>query len=211
MAQVSPTRTELLATRGQIALAEQGHRLLDGKRGALLREINRLGADGLRTTDELAACARKARRALTRAVAVDGPEAVVSASLAAGGDLATPMHTRHVAGVGLAQTTPDAAARTPAGRGYAPVTTSARIDAAAAAHERVVDMLLDAAMLERSLRRLAVEIAATTRRMNALEHVVLPRLTRQRDRIALVLDEREREDAARLRRVKHRAERQEAA
>ena len=66
----------------------------------------------------------------------------------------------------------------------------------------MLDRLLDVAALELSVRRLADEIARTTRRMNALEHVVLPGLETERAHIALVLEEREMEDRVRLRRVR---------
>ena len=206
MATVSPTRTELLARRARIALAEQGHELLEAKRSALMREFNRVGAEGLRRMDVLDRRAADAAAALARAVAIDGPETVASAALAAAGELDTPMGLRRVAGVDLVGTDPEPAARPLAARGYASVASTARIDRAAALHEAVVDLLLPSAVAERTLRRLAIEIAATTRRMNALEHVVLPRLGRERDRIELVLEEREREDATRLRQAKRRRE-----
>ena len=68
----------------------------------------------------------------------------------------------------------------------------------------MLDKLLELAVLELSVRRLADEIARTTRRMNALEHVVVPRLEAERARIALVLEEREMEDRVRLRRMRSR-------
>lgn len=61
--------------------------------------------------------------------------------------------------------------------------------------------------VELSLRRLAEEIKRTTRRVNALEHVVVPRLAEERDYIQMVLDERELEDRVRLMRMKSRSER----
>jgi V/A-type H+-transporting ATPase subunit D len=207
MADVSPTRTELLARRARISLAEQGRELLDGKRSALLREFNRLGSEGLRRMELLDERVAAAARELGRAIAIDGPETVASVARAAAGDLATPMGQRRVAGVELVDSDPETAGRPLAERGYALVTSTARIDRAAAAHEAVIDVLLESAIAERTLRRLASEIAATTRRMNALEHVVLPRLEAERDHIALVLEEREREDATRLRRAKRRRER----
>jgi V/A-type H+-transporting ATPase subunit D len=207
MSDVSPTRTELLVRRTRIALVQQGHELLESKRSALMREFNRLGAEGLSRMDALDDAAAKAEQELARAVAIDGPETVASAALAASGDVATTIGVRRVAGVGLVEAEAEAATRSRDARGYAGVASTARIDAAAAAHEAVVDLLLESAVTERNLRRLANEIAATTRRMNALEHVVLPRLESERDRIALVLEEREREDATRLRRAKRRLQR----
>ena len=74
-----------------------------------------------------------------------------------------------------------------------------------------MELLLDLAALELSVRRLAEEIARTTRQVNGLEHVVLPRLRSDARRIALVLDEREREETARLKRARAQARRRRAA
>ena len=98
------------------------------------------------------------------------------------------------------QSTPVARART--ARGYSLTATSAHIDAVAKRFETVLDRLLEVAALELSIRRLAEEIARTTRRMNALEHVVLPALEAEQAHIALVLEEREMEDRVRLRRAR---------
>jgi V/A-type H+-transporting ATPase subunit D len=89
-------------------------------------------------------------------------------------------------------------------RGYSLAATSSRVDWIAELHERLLDELLDAVGVELSMRRLAEEIQRTARRVNALEHVVIPRLEDERRYIALVLDEREREDRTRLRRAKAR-------
>jgi V/A-type H+-transporting ATPase subunit D len=72
----------------------------------------------------------------------------------------------------------------------------------------VLDRLLEVAALELSVRRLADEIARTTRRMNALEHVVLPELEAERAHIALVLEQRELEDRVRLLRMRSNTRRE---
>ena len=77
-------------------------------------------------------------------------------------------------------------------------TTDPVIDDLADSYEESIDDLLDLAALELTVRRLALEIARTTRQVNALEHVLIPRLRGEARRIALALDEREREDVARL-------------
>jgi V/A-type H+-transporting ATPase subunit D len=98
----------------------------------------------------------------------------------------------------------DVVARARTDRGYSLVATRARIDGVAERFESVLDRLLAVAALELSVRRLADEIARTTRRMNALELVVIPALEAERAHIALVLEEREMEDRIRLRRVRSR-------
>ena len=65
-------------------------------------------------------------------------------------------------------------------------------------------MLLELATSELRLRRLVDEIGRTTRRVNALETVVIPRLESERARIQAILDERERQDRFRLKRFRAR-------
>jgi len=206
MQQVSATRSELLARRAQITLAMQGRDLLKEKRSALLREFNRLGASVLEAMQALERAATDAGRLLGDAVAAHGPERVYSAALAAEGDVKLALLTRSVAGVAIVEIEKEAVARPRTGRGYSLAATTARIDAAAGGFEAVLDALLEVAALELSLRRLADEISRTTRRVNALEHVVVPRLEAERASIALVLEERELEGRIKLLRARSKAE-----
>lgn len=208
---VSATRSELLARRARIALAHQGRDLLTEKRAALMREFNRLGASVLEALRALERGATDADRALADALVADGPERVRSASFAAAAEIPVALRTRSVAGVPIVEVEHEAVERPRDGRGYSLAGTSARTDEAAERFEAVLAGVLDLAALELSLRRLAGEITRTTRRVNALEHVVVPRLEEERDFIALVLDEREAEGRVRLLRARGKAERERRA
>jgi V/A-type H+/Na+-transporting ATPase subunit D len=199
---LSATRSELLARRAQISLALQGRDLLKEKRAALMREFERVSTSVLAAVETLGRQAAESTRALREAVVFDGPEAVGSSALAASGDLGIEMSTGVVAGVPVVTIEHDPAARAPNERGYSLVATKPRIDAAAASFERQLDLLLDVVATELNLRRLAREITRTTRRVNALEHVVVPRLSGERDAIQTVLAERESQDRVRLRRAR---------
>jgi V/A-type H+-transporting ATPase subunit D len=200
--QLSATRSELLARRLRIALATQGRDLLKEKRTALMVEFGRLSTGVLEAVETLGRRAAESAGALSNAVAFDGPEAVGSAAIAASGDIATRLSPRIVAGVSVVELEHDRVSRARTARGYSLAATTPRIDVAAASFERQLDLLLDVAASELSLRRLAGEISRTTRRVNALEHVVVPRLEDERDAIAIVLAERELEDRVRLRRAR---------
>ena len=76
MQKVSTTRMELLAKKAQIALARQGRELLEEKRTALMREFLRVADRVMAGSDALQQSAAEARRALARAEAVAGREAV---------------------------------------------------------------------------------------------------------------------------------------
>jgi len=199
---LSATRTELIARRLQISLARQGRDLLKEKRAALVVEFARLSTGVLEAVEALGRRASQSAGALSNAVAFDGPEAVGSAATAASGDIETHLSSRIVAGVAVVELEHDRISRARTGRGYGLVTTSPRIDIAAGSFEKLLDLLLDVADAELSLRRLVGEISRTTRRVNALEQVVVPRLEHERDAIEMVLAERELEDRIRLRRAR---------
>lgn len=210
MQKVSVTRMELLARKEQIELARQGLEMLKQKRAALLREVMRVAERVLVESDALQGAAYAARRALARAEYRAGLTAVRSASLATRGELAISVQTTNVMGVKVPVVEQKRAIRSPLGRGYAPCGTSITIDEAAAAFEAEVDALVELAESELRLKRLADEIQRTSRRANALEHVVLPRLEGERNYIEMALDERERADHFRLKLVKrtHQKKRQ---
>lgn len=208
MARVSATRSELLARKSQIGLAAQGRDLLKEKRTALMREFDRLSSSALRAMQNLEEKAAEARDTLSEAVALDGPESVGSAAIAATGEVEVELSTKNVAGVPIVELHHDTVGRSRIGRGYSLTATTPRVDRTAEDFETVLDGLLDVVAVEMSLRRLAEEITRTTRRVNALEHVVIPRLEDERDFIAMVLDERELENRVRLMRAKAKTDRE---
>ncbi|MFN8498641.1 MAG: V-type ATP synthase subunit D [Anaerolineae bacterium] len=199
---VDPTRMELLARRAQLALARQGRDLLKDKRNALWKELLRTMDVVSRESDALEKVAGEARQALAWAEAFDGREAVASAGFAARRPLSIEVAETNVMGVRTPLIERPALRRSSAERGYSLATTSARIDAAAEQFETELEDVIDLAVDELRLKRLAEEIRTTTVRVNALETVLLPQLQAQCAYIERVLEEREREDLFRLKRVK---------
>jgi V/A-type H+-transporting ATPase subunit D len=70
-----------------------------------------------------------------------------------------------------------------------------------------VDAILKLVESELRLTRLAGEIQRTSRRLNALDHLLIPRLEAERDYIQMALSEHERSDHFRLKLVKRNLER----
>jgi V/A-type H+-transporting ATPase subunit D len=87
-------------------------------------------------------------------------------------------------------------------RGGSPVGVSLSAFEAAWRHEEALEVLLGIASREIHMRRLGEEIRDTSRRINALEQLLLPRLSREAARVEAVLDERSREDGVRLKRFR---------
>lgn len=198
------TRTALLVRRAQIALAERGRDLLQDKREQLMAEFRSTARTVLEGSDALQAAGAAARTSLGRARALDGPDAVASAAFAATGRVDVEADVATIMGVRVPRIEHRPLGRTLLGRGYSLASTSPRIDDTAERFEATVDLVLQVAAGEVRLRRLAAEIGTTTRRVNALEHVVIPRLVAGRNQIQRVLEEREREDHFRLKRLQMR-------
>jgi V/A-type H+/Na+-transporting ATPase subunit D len=199
--QASPTRTELLQRRAQIRLARQGADLLKGKREALVREflteLRRFTAE----REALRKSVAEAVQALMRAMAVDGPEAVKSVAIAARRPIEIETSERNIWGTRVVDVVKGYAAPTEA-RSAAAIGTSARIEETAERFEAALEAIIRVAPLDRKMTRLADEIRKTTRRVNALEQRLLPGLQEQVTYIRGVLDQREREDVFRLKRLK---------
>lgn len=202
MKKISVTRMELLARKSQIALAEQGRELLEQKRTALMKELLRIANTVMEHSEILQQAAVSARRALARAEAMAGTEIVKSAALSSQAELALQVTTVSVMGVRVPHIEQKRVARPALGRGYSIVGTSVTIDEAASAFEAEVDSIIQLAESELRLMRLAAEIQSTSRRLNALDHLLIPRLEAERDFIQMALDERERSDHFRLKRTK---------
>ena len=202
MEHTGATRAELLVKQRQIALAQQGRVLLQEKRNALLQQLLRTAEQVLRSGAELERSAGEARLALVLAETLDGPEAVRSVALAARGQVTLEVTGTNVVGVPVPVIECKSVVRGPLDRGYSLPGVSGRIDAAAEAFEAQVDLIIALAASEMRLRRLAEEIGRTTRRVNALDNVLIPRLVAQRAQIRMGLEEQERQDLFRLKRVK---------
>lgn len=204
---ISVTRMELLARKAQISLASQGRDLLEQKRTALLKEFLRVADTAMERSDALQFAATNSRHALARAESFAGTEAVRSAALASRAELPLQVTTTRVMGVKVPHIEQKRVSRSMLDRGFAITGTSITIDEAASAFENQVETIIELAEMELRLTRLATEIQSTSRRLNALEHVLIPRLKTERDLIQMTLDERERADHFRLKLVKRALER----
>jgi V/A-type H+/Na+-transporting ATPase subunit D len=204
MEQVSATRSELLARRARLELARRGRALLEEKRDQLMLEFRRAADQVLAQAGELDQIAAGGRRALALAEVADGPEAVRSAALTTRRGIRLAARPVIVAGVHIAEIEFQPVARARFARGYTAGGSSAHIDAVASAFEAITEQMLRLAAYEVRLRRLTQEIGVTNRRVNALATVVIPQLEAETRLILTRLEERERQEIYRLKRIKER-------
>ncbi|MGZ4902300.1 MAG: V-type ATP synthase subunit D [Halobacteriota archaeon] len=211
MEQVTPTRMELIKKNGQIKLAEQGRDLLREKMDALIREFFNIMGSVSKSREELETAAIAAQRSLYVAEAVDDLVALKSASFATRRGVSLEIRGKNIMGVPVPLIERKTVTKNVLERGYSMIGTSGRIDEAAEQYEMELDLIIGLAETETSLRRLGDEIQMNRRRVNALEQVLIPELKRQARYIKISLEEREREDLYRLKKVKKILERRRKA
>ncbi len=197
---VKATRMELQNLKKRIKIAKRGHKLLKDKRDELMKEfmalIRESGEQRKDTEDALA----KAYRKIALAQGLMGVEDI-RAAIAFPPELRIEGESVNKAGVEVPVFRdyhfPDLKEYQ-----YSLVTTSSSLDEAVMSFRKALRKLLDLSAQERSIELMAGEIERTRRRVNALEHVLIPRLKEGASYIQMKLDELERANFANLMRIK---------
>lgn len=196
---VKPTRSELIAIKKRIKLVETGHKLLKKKRDGLILEFFDLLKDVKTLRKDLNMKYMAANRRMLEAIALDGIAEVRSMALTLKDKPSVELDIKNVMGVSV----PSIKSRKAiAERGYSAISSSARLEEMARAYDQLLADIINAAEKETKLRKLLVEIEKTKRRVNSLEYAVLPMLKAQAAFIAFSLEELERENIFRMKRIK---------
>ncbi len=199
--EVKPTRSELLKVKNQIKLAISGHSLLKKKRDGLILEFFEILKKAKTLREELVNEYRIALEKMNIARTLEGDLKVKSIAMAIKEIPDIDLTTKNIMGVKVPKIKGGEIKKAFMERGYG-IYNSSAIDEAAAAYETVVEKILLAAEVETSMRKLLNEIEKTKRRVNALEFVVMPRLNNISSFIRLRLEEMERENIFRMKRIK---------
>jgi V/A-type H+-transporting ATPase subunit D len=211
MEQVKPTRMELMKKKAQIKLAEQGRDLLREKMDALIQEFFKILTTVSNSREELEQVSRAADLALLIAQSVDDPVALKSVSFATRKSITVDISGKNIMGVPVPVIEKKRLSKSMLERGYGIISTSSRIDETAERFEAELDLLIELAETETAMRRLGSEIQMNRRRVNALEQILIPELKNQAKYIKNAIEEREREDLFRLKKVKTIIERKKKA
>jgi len=198
---IKPTRSELIKVKKQIKLAQSGYGLLKKKRDGLILEFFDIMKKAKTLRQELVEQYKIALEKINIARTLEGDIKVKSIALAIKKIPDIKLETRNIMGVKVPKIEYSEIQKAFMDRGYG-VYSSAAIDEATDAYEKVVEKILLAAEVETSMRKLLNEIEKTKRRVNALEFVVIPKLDDIQAFIQLRLEEMERENVFRMKRIK---------
>ncbi len=203
---VKPTRSQLIELKKRITLSKKGYKLLKMKRDGLIMEFFKMLDEAKKIRAVVADNFEAGERAIHIAEAVEGSIPIRSAALAVVKSPTITTSRQNVMGVVVPKIEGDRV-RTPlVERGYGLIGTSPRIDEAANRYEALVEIIIKAAEIETSMKKMLEEIEKTKRRVNALEFKVIPELEQARDFIRLRLEEMERENIFRLKKIKTKSE-----
>ena len=199
---VPPTRSSLLRMKQELQFAREGYEILDKKREVLTLELVRLAHDAEAFQEQMWSQLDAAYRTLEQARLIMGQEHMEWAGLAVNKTVDVQLKFRGVMGVAL----PLIEARgKPPEMPYSLGDTTAALDEASAVFREVLEGVPRLAELVTSVWRLAGELRKTQRRVNALEHIFIPDYTETIAFIESALEEREREETFRLKRLKTKA------
>lgn len=199
---VKPTRMELLKLRKRVKLADRGHKLLKEKRDALISEFMVVIKEYRQARKKVEENLKIAFGDLLMAEVLLGARDIEQISGITLRDIDLDFITKNIMGVSVPIMKIDDLVRKVNERGYGFLGTNAKLDDAAKNFEESILLIVRLAEVEESVRRIALEVEKTKRRVNALEYIVIPRLKATIKHIEMRMEEIERESFLRLKKIK---------
>ncbi len=203
IADVKPTRMELIETKRKIKLSKSGYKLLKMKRDGLIMEFFELLPKVKDLRGQLSELYKDAMEKLAIATAADGKAALESAANCLNKAPEVELSSKNIMGVVVPAVNVTPVEKSLEDRGYGLIGTSIRVDEAVHSFEKLAEMIILAAEGETTMKKLLDEIESTKRRVNALEFKVIPNLEEISKYISFRLEELERESIFGLKRIKN--------
>jgi V/A-type H+-transporting ATPase subunit D len=197
----SPTRMDLLEIRKKLVIAEKGHKLLEEKRDALVEKFFEVIDKRNQLSKELDEEFKGAYMSLIQAQMILGERKVEDAAYLTEDVGEIIFQTDNIMGVKIPKVNTDDI-KTDLKPTYGFFETCSKLDDAKTAFNKLLIKLVELADLEAGIKSLTVEIEKTKRRVNVLENNLIPKLHATRKYIEMQLEEREREDFFRRKRIK---------
>ena len=199
---VTPNRSVLLQLKSRIKLTQGGHKVLKMKRDGLIIEFFEVLEKARAMRAGVSSDYENAMHAITIARAVEGEVAVRSAAYALKTDPQVSVTSKSIMGMVVPKVAADHIHVSIVDKGYGVISTSAYIEMAAVAFEKLLETIVRAAEVETTMKKLLDEIERTKRRVNALEFKIIPELKESERFVRFSLEEMERENTTRLKHLK---------
>ena len=200
---VNPTRMELTNLKRKLVTARRGHKLLKDKRDELMRRFLEMVRENKALRLKVEAGIKEANSHMALARSVMSDEALSVALMMPAQKMELDVEEKNIMSVIVPQFHASVkAAKDGEIYSYGYAFTSCDLDDAVLALSEIMPDLLKLAEIEKTCQLLASEIEKTRRRVNALEHVMIPQYEDTIKYITMKLDEAERSSTTRLMKVK---------
>ena len=201
--QVNPTRMELTRLKKKRTTAVRGHKLLKDKRDELMRQFLDLVRENMALRQKVEAGIRAANTNFVMAKAAMSEATLRTALMCPKQEVSLDVSSRNVMSVDV----PVFGYRTRTADendiySYGFAFTPQDLDGAVQSLAQILPDMLRRAAVAKSCQLMAEEIEKTRRRVNALEHVIIPETEKNIKFITMKLDENERSTQIRLMKVK---------
>jgi V/A-type H+-transporting ATPase subunit D len=196
---VPPTRSNLLRLKQELEFLREGYEILDKKREVLATELVHLAHDAEVLQQQVWDLLEAAYRALEKSRLLMGQERVEWAALAVNKTVEVKIRSHGIMGVPIPVITAHGG---PPDMPYSLGDTKATLDETSTKFHEVLNAVPELSESMTSVWRLARELRKTQRRVNALQYIFIPDYEETVGFIESALEEREREETFRLKRLK---------
>lgn len=196
---VNPNRMELSRLKKRLVVAKRGHKLLKDKQDALIKAFLERAKEAKSLREELEKELRECYNSFLLARAQTLPVMLEQALMISGTRCNLDVSSRNVMSVVVPEYSVQQEG-SPLNYGLA--TSMGSLDVALELFSDLLPKLIELAAKEKAIRLMATEIEKTRRRVNALEHVMIPSFSETIKYITMKLDEQERSNLSRLMKIK---------
>lgn len=199
---VNPTRMELTKQKKKLMSARRGHKLLKDKRDELVRQFMELIRENMELRQKVEKGIKNSNKEFAIARAGMSEQVLNTALIGSKKTLNVEVDIKNIMSVDIPEfkTRDDIRGNDIYSYGYA--FTAGDLDDAVYSLSMVFEDMLKLAQVEKTCQLLASEIEKTRRRVNALEHIIIPEAMENIKYITMKLDENERSTQIRLMKVK---------
>ena len=200
---VNPTRMELSKLKKKLTVARRGHKLLKDKCDELMRQFLLLVKENKALRMEVEEGIRNAHKSMIVARSVMKEEEISNALMVSKQEIQVEKKERSIMSVAIPVF--ETSFKTENEQdifSYGYAFTSGALDGALLEYFDVMPKMMKLAEIEKSCQILSMEIERTRRRVNALEHVIIPQYEETIKYIRMKLEENERGNITRLMKVK---------
>jgi V/A-type H+-transporting ATPase subunit D len=197
---VAPTKSNLIKAKSSLVLSKKGYELLDKKRNVLIKEMMVFVNKARTMHNEIYEVLDEAYGFLQKANVTLGVKNVEDMSSSIPEEESYDILLKSVMGIDIPSIKykkDDELSPT-----YSFYNSNASLDEARQKFQTVKEKIYELAEVENSIFKLAKEIEKTKKRTNALKYVQIPKYKEMVKYITEVLEEKEREDFFRLKRLK---------